>query len=385
MLLEFGARNFFSFKEGFCVSFEVDGNCPKSISKGKPYVTILGLKGANAAGKTNILRALSFIRYLCSESYNSAPKSEIPIDNFYNNDDSTELFCRFAIEGNKYLYETGLTKDKILYEELSFDGTDNFIFKRHGNTLDALHEDFSELKQLKIRSNVSVIHSAKQGEYHSLEKFYSFFANIITNVSDFGLNNFHLDLSLICEIYRQNSDLLSKVKTLLNKADTGVVDVKIVRSMSPQLKTQFIPVFIHEKNEKKYPVSVWHESSGTKKLFYDLSLYYGALEAGGILVLDEFDIHLHPALLPMLIDLFDSDEKNDKSAQMIFSTHDTAIMDRLGKYRTYLVNKEDNESFGYRLDEIPGDILQGDLRNDRPISHWYKKGKLGGLPKAGCV
>ena len=79
----------------------------------------------------------------------------------------------------------------------------------------------------------------------------------------------------------------------------------------------------------------------------------------------------------MLIDLFDDSEKNLNNAQMIFSTHDTAIMDRLGKYRTYLVNKENNESFGYRLDEIPGDIL----RNDRPVSSPYRNGKVGGVPK----
>jgi hypothetical protein len=42
-----------------------------------------------------------------------------------------------------------------------------------------------------------------------------------------------------------------------------------------------------------------------------------------------------------------------------------------------LVNKEDNESFAYRLDEIPGDIL----RNDRPILPAYNDGKIGGIPK----
>jgi hypothetical protein len=52
-------------------------------------------------------------------------------------------------------------------------------------------------------------------------------------------------------------------------------------------------------------------------------------------------------------------------------------MDTLGKYRTFLVNKENNESFGYRLDEIPGDML----RNDRLISPIYNEGKIGGIPK----
>jgi hypothetical protein len=54
-------------------------------------------------------------------------------------------------------------------------------------------------------------------------------------------------------------------------------------------------------------------------------------------------------------------------------------MDFLGRYRTILVNKENNESYGYRLDEISGDII----RNDRPISPAYNAGKIGGVPHVG--
>jgi AAA15 family ATPase/GTPase len=75
--------------------------------------------------------------------------------------------------------------------------------------------------------------------------------------------------------------------------------------------------------------------------------------------------------------LFDDPEKNINNAQLIFTTHNTDIMDKLGKYRVVLVNKQDNESFLYRLDEIPGDIL----RNDRSIIPAYKAGKIGGKPR----
>ena len=90
----------------------------------------MGIKGANASGKTNVLRALSFIKYLCTDSYNSAPKSEIPFDNFFGNNDPTDLFCRFTINGKNYLYEVSLNKNEIISEELSFDETEHFIFKR---------------------------------------------------------------------------------------------------------------------------------------------------------------------------------------------------------------------------------------------------------------
>jgi predicted ATPase len=93
--------------------------------------------------------------------------------------------------------------------------------------------------------------------------------------------------------------------------------------------------------------------------------------------LDEFDIHLHPHILPKLIKLFLDPRSNPKGAQLLISTHDAEILNMLGRYRTFLVNKVENESFGYRLDELPGDIV----RNDRPILPAYNEGKIGGVPR----
>ena len=79
----------------------------------------------------------------------------------------------------------------------------------------------------------------------------------------------------------------------------------------------------------------------------------------------------------MIINLFEDDNINKSSAQLIFTSHHTKIMDKLGKYRTVFVNKEDNESFLYRLDEIPGEIL----RPDRSLMPAYNSYKIGGRPK----
>ena len=96
-----------------------------------------------------------------------------------------------------------------------------------------------------------------------------------------------------------------------------------------------------------------------------------------VLALDEFDIDLHPDLIPMLVELFENKELNKNNAQFIFTTHHTSIMDKLGKYKIVMVNKEENESYLYRLDEIPGDIL----RPDRPITPAYRANKIGGKPR----
>jgi maltooligosyltrehalose synthase len=81
-------------------------------------------------------------------------------------------------------------------------------------------------------------------------------------------------------------------------------------------------------------------------------------------------------MLPKLLDLFDSPETNTKDAQFIFTSHITEVLEKLSKYRTYLVNKEENECYCYRLDEIGGDIL----RHGRAITPLYNEGKIGGVP-----
>ena len=81
-------------------------------------------------------------------------------------------------------------------------------------------------------------------------------------------------------------------------------------------------------------------------------------------------------ILPLIVDLFTNKEINKHNAQFIFTAHNTEIIDVLGKYRTILVNKEDNVSYCYRLDEIPGNMV----RNGRPITPLYLHKKLGGVP-----
>ena len=114
-----------------------------------------------------------------------------------------------------------------------------------------------------------------------------------------------------------------------------------------------------------------------QKLFGNLMNYYDVLSLGGVLVLDEFDINLHPDILPHLLDLFLVKDNNPLDAQLLFTSHNTEIMDILGRYRTYIFEKEGNESFCYRLDEPKAPSL----RNDRPVSVPYRKHLIGGFPR----
>ncbi|MCF0217258.1 MAG: ATP-binding protein [Fibrobacteraceae bacterium] len=370
MILSFGAQNFFSFAEGFEFSF----NC------GKNAANVMGIKGANASGKTNVLRALAFIGYFANSTFDLKPDEDILVQPFLDNKKSSSFFCHFSVEGQVYYYEFEVTRKEIVSEILKYDGrTGRCIFKRKENmlTLGKEGSSFASLKKMKLRSNASVISTANQYEFTCISPIYNFFAQIATNVTDAGMTGFRFDLSTVTKFYNENPAVFNRVKLFLASCDSGISDIKIRNGINSAGESFLYPVFIHATEDgQSGEILARHEALGSLKLYQILWLYFYTLDLGGVLAVDEFDCNLHPDLLPKLVELFGSTESNPRNAQFIFSTHDTSIMDNLGKYRIYLVNKKNNASYIYRLDELPSEIL----RNDRKITPLYRRRKIGGVP-----
>ena len=376
MLLKYGAKNYFSFKEGFEISFEPGANCPAAV---KSYSNILCINGANGSGKTNVLKALSFLKEFCCDSWNTKPGTNIYISSFFNNNKATEFFIDFSISDVKYRYELALTKKGILTETI-YKKVKRLtkIIERKNNEFIHCSPDYKELKEIKLRNNASMISTANQYELPIMQPIYYFFNSIITNVySLVGLTDYEPEENIISKYYFYNKKAFEFVKGIICNCDLGISDIKIKTGKDEKGNDYYLPIFYYNVKGKTSFLILADQSSGTKALFNRLANYKYALETGGVIVADEFDIHLHPHILPVILDLFIDKEKNKKNAQLIFTTHNIEIMDFLGKYRTVLINKENNESFSYRLDEIPGDII----RNDRPLAPIYNSGKIGGVPK----
>uniref|UniRef100_UPI0022EC7294 AAA family ATPase n=1 Tax=Pseudomonas sp. VB3 TaxID=2994641 RepID=UPI0022EC7294 len=211
-----------------------------------------------------------------------------------------------------------------------------------------------------------------------LKNIYEFFSRIYTNVtSASGYYQFDGSVEKMSEFFFEHTHYFDFVNSFIKNSDMSIKEVVINKELSSEGEVTYRPIFRHVLNDATWDLSYSEQSSGTKHLYMTMGLYWGALLTSGILALDEFDIHLHALLLPNILDLFESLDSNPNNAQLIFTSHNTEIIDKLGKYRTVLVNKEESESYCYRLDEIGGQIL----RNDRPISSIYKKGIIGGVPK----
>lgn len=380
MLLEFGLKNFFCFKEGISISFKLDSNCPSNISHGHNFTTVLGIKGANGSGKTHALKGLAFLCEFCSDSFSNKPDDIITIDSFYDNNQPSELYAEFLIKDVTYLYELSVTETEVkketIYRKKGLKGKKLKIVERINNEL-TTGKEFAQLNAIKLRKNASLISTSHQYGFNELDDIHTFFKYIISNVSYSGLTETPHEIGSVSKFLSNHKPILGFIKKFISGCDTGISGIDIVKTEGINGEEEFAPIFVHLVNKKPRPITEYTESSGTKALFRNLPSYYLVLKNGGLLILDEFDVHLHPHILPKLLQLFLDPKINKNNAQIIFSTHDAEILNILGRYRTYLVNKEDNESFAYRLDEIPGDIL----RNDRPILPAYNDGKIGGIPK----
>jgi AAA15 family ATPase/GTPase len=120
------------------------------------------------------------------------------------------------------------------------------------------------------------------------------------------------------------------------------------------------------------------ESAGTKALLSILPLIFNVLQAGKVLVWDELETSLHPHVAELIVDLFNDPEINTKHAQLLFTTHNVALMnpDKLRKVQFWLTEKIAGAMHLISMDEFES----SQLKNNSPFAKWYYDGRLGGLP-----
>lgn len=379
MIRKFGGKNCWSFKEWCEIDFCINKNVPKEYGfNDVGVVPALLFEGANASGKTCALRILSFIASFCSDSFELKPESDIFFDTYFNNQDKSEFFVDFSLADDIksiYSYELTIDRKKIYSEKLI--KNKKIVFLRKDNQVKKdLIFNFPQ-KMINLRSNVSFISTLMQYNITSIKPFYDFFINIISNVKYIGIENYQ-EVDSVARYYYMLPDVLRKVVEKIKLFDTGIEDIEIKQAVTEEGKNTFISIFKHKTEDGTKNLEIFYQSMGTKILYKRLLDFYAAIERGGVLILDELDCHLHSSILPELLAYFLDPNININHSQIIFTAHNSSLLDFMKKYRTYLFAKENGESFCYRIDELPNNI---DLRNDRPLEPLYKAGLLGGIPR----
>lgn len=375
MLLEYGARNVWSFKNGMEIDLTLNDLVPPDVSMNLPAATAMCFKGANASGKTNALKVLSFIVDFITNSFQYKPETFMLYDSYFLNDEPSDFYIDFDVSGTRCSYDFTVNRKTVIKERFKKDGA--VIFEREKNKVQQ-NDLYSGHDDIIFRENASFFSTIYQYGITEINDIYSFFENILLNVSYSGLYSIdRMDYRTISKEYKNNPEMLSFAKKILSCFDTGINDI-VIESKKTEVEDIYFPYFIHKDAEGKTIKLLFQmESKGIQSLFCMLQRYYKVLQKGSVLVIDEFEEHLDPEILPELLSLFIKKENNPKNAQILFTNHDIDILDVCGRYRTYIFQKNTNESFCYRLDEVPH------LRNDRPVSRSFRKHLVGGYPKIG--
>jgi hypothetical protein len=401
MIHSFSCKNFYSFGESVEVSFVVNDNAPQNngyfpASSGARLSKVETVIGPNASGKTNLLKILPFLKWLIIDSFNMKPEDPIIVQPFAfgdAKDQPTELSVVFEIDGKVYTYAFALNKQKILSETLeltSFVNVKNSsktLFTRTWND-NVNHYDFDgdnfalpKGSESLLRKNTSVIGTTARLNHKESQDIYEFWQKLETNTGEIGSMRDPLSQSLIPHwfevllYFSNNENLKKEAEKLLSRFDLGLGGILIDKKPPVNGMTSIEVQGIHLINNQENKLPIQYESAGTKQLFILLKTILQILDRGGVAVLDEIDINLHPEMVMALFDLFVQPETNPKNAQLIMSTHSHMILSKLDKYQIILVEKsKDGISEAWRLDDVSG------VRADENYYSKYIAGAYGAVP-----
>jgi predicted ATPase len=173
---------------------------------------------------------------------------------------------------------------------------------------------------------------------------------------------------------------------LLRFADLGIDDVQIVEDSSaePQASTQVqreprrLLRLLHRVAGQELPFDLNEESAGTQMWFSLIGPTLSVLRSGRVLLLDEIDASLHPRLSARLLELFQDPETNPNGAQLIFTTHDTSLLNHLNRDEVWLTEKGDGGATTLTaLAEYGGDKVRRSLNLEKA----YLQGRFGAVPE----
>ena len=394
MILEFYVSNYLSIKDGLKISF-VATSLKDSLSESNDMIALsdTGLMllrsaviyGANASGKSNVLKAMAFYRHFITDSFKNSQAGEaIDVENFRLN--ATSIYEPTTMEATfivgDFIYRYGFEVDsKVVRSEWLYQRTNKkrakeieIFYRTEEET--SVHQKSPLLLELvnkrMVRDNALLLSAAAQFNEPKA-------VNILQWMNDirviFGNEEEKLWNQAIKSLDDENLRL--RITNFAKYADLGIDSIVKIDNRIVSNHRQFDDEG-RETNNVAFSFS-GNESEGTIKYF---SLSYpiiDTLDNGKLLIIDELDSKLHPLLVRKIISLFNSAKTNPKGAQLLFTTNDTFLLSA-GMFRRDQIWFTQKDSFGateaYSLVEYK-------VRSNTLFERDYLLGKYGATPIIG--
>ena len=394
MILEFCVSNYLSIKDELKISF-VATSLKESLPDANDLVPISGagvslvrsavIYGANASGKTNVLKAIAFYKHFIMDSFKNSQAGEaIDVENFRLNTttvkEPTSMEATFT--DGAFIYRYGFEVDskavraEWLYRRVNkkrAKEVEVFYREEDATTVHPKSPLIQDLVNKKmVRGNALLLSTAAQFNEPTA-------VNVLHWLGDTQVLFCSEDEKLWAQAIKHLDDenVRDRITRLARYADLGIESITKIDNRIVSNHRQYDDEG-REVNNVAFSFN-GNESEGTIKYF---SLSYpiiDALDNGKRLVVDELDSKLHPLLVRRIITLFNSSETNPKGAQLLFTTHDTFLLGA-GLFRRDQVWFTQKDNFGateaYSLAEYK-------VRGNSPFEKEYLQGRFGATPIIG--
>ena len=430
MLIEFRVANFRSFNEEQTISLVAskrDDAHSGNLIMGEKFnlLKAAAIYGPNASGKSNLIRAIRFMEMFILNSATRMNQGEKirGITPFRLSLDSQKQPSSFEItivvDNTRYEYGFSATADRVhdewliaippppkkrrLWFERRFDPKTNetqWVFRNPFKKAD------EQILKENTRDNGLVLSRGAELNIKSLHQVFLWFRE---NLWVFDLSARPITLMQKTAKYiKEDQTFLGRVSQMIRHADFGIDGLDVIEESVGQKKLQeiFSKKFLREAGDmfgeedlKKLSVQTTHrllgsedqqlfdfeldESNGTQRFFALCGPFLDALDRGTVVVVDELECSMHPLLTRKLIELFQSPEANKRGAQLIFSTHDSTLMDPELFRRDQIRLVEKNRRGASELFSLYDFDTKDRPRNTEAFQRNYLAGRYGGVPKFG--
>jgi predicted ATPase len=348
-------------------------------------LTVAGIYGPNASGKSTVLDALYWLSMAVANSLRRWDQA-VPTDpfKFGQGPESPSVYdAELMVGGVRYAYRLEATGSAVQYEALYsyperrrrvlFEREDLEISFRRG--LGAL----AGTRELLTPTTLA-LSAAMRFEDEEVQPFGRYLARIwgrgmrrrrrLTDMKITGTD----DIFFASEASREKEMALA----LLRFADIGVEDVEVGELEDESGDTLPYLRLIHRARDERLPFEMRQESAGTRAWFNVIGPIISVLRSGEIMLFDEIDASLHPKLSARLLELFQDPETNPRGAQLIFTTHDTSLLNHLNRDEVWLTQKGgDGATKLTALAEYGGDKVRRSLNLEKA----YLQGRFGAVPE----
>ncbi len=403
MVLEIRISNFFSIKDEVVLDFRAAGiksanarslkNNSFTSNKTNLLKTLV-IYGANASGKSNIIRAIRFCHAMVIQSHNHNQNTlfnfqPFKFEGFANK--PSGYFIRFMLHGIEYEYAFSLTRSQIITESLHYypKGRIKEIFtrdERRGKTKKEKYTFTDVIKRpMDVAENTSektlYISRASQMDRDVAKEVFNYFhRTFILNYIGFGVS----------AVENFSNQYKKQLIEALKIADSDIADIKITKLKLPgknvhadltnmTLKVEdvvqdHLQIKTYHKNQPGVAFDfITEESQGTIKLFFMMLTLLDVVKNNKVLLIDEIEESLHPKIIEYIFNLFRAGEK----AQLLCTTHNTKFLDlkKFRKDQIYFANKKtDGSTDVYSLYDY------SDFRDTMDLEKAYLQGRFDAVP-----